>query len=93
MNLPPNTTPFIQIFLTPDDRVGTKIIPFRGMTTLHIGMALASATRVATEVFLKEEGLSDAHREQIEAQIAEVYNQDLRWGDTGEKESTKGIDT
>lgn len=91
MSIPPNTTPFLEVFLTPDDRVGTKITPFTNMTTIHVGMALASATRVATEVFLKEMNLSDSHREQIEAQIAEVYNNDLKMGDMGERESTEGI--
>ena len=86
-----DTTPFLQVFLTEDDRVGTKITPFRGMTTIHVGMALASATRVATEAFLREMELGEEHREQIEAQIAEVYNRDLKMGDMGEKDSTEGV--
>lgn len=88
----PTGDTFIEIFRTTDGRLGTKITPFTNMDTIHIGMALASATRVATEVFIKEMGLSEAEREQIEAQIAEVYNNDLQIGDAGERESTKGED-
>lgn len=89
MTLPPNSIPFLEVYITPDERVATKVIPFTNMNTIHVGMALASATRVATEVFLKEMGLNDSHREQVEAQIAEVYNNDLKMGDMGEMESTE----
>ncbi len=63
--------------------------PAKNDSPATAGLMLAVATRVITSAFLDVKKLPEAQREQIEAAIAKSYNQDLKLGDFGEKDSTQ----
>ncbi len=86
---PKNSKPFIQINRDSDGNFHTAIHPYQNVSTIDFAVALASATRVFTEVLLKEMKLQKFHGEQIQAQIAQIYNHDLELGDLGEEGSTR----
>ena len=69
----------------------SRINPENGDDPMLYGIALASATRVIAGAFMDIMSLDEGHREQIEAQIVESYNRDMRLGDMGEKETTKPL--
>lgn len=82
----------LEIGLNEDGEIQTIFRPglfVHGVDVIQIGMMLASATRVITEVFIRELKLPEVQREQIESAIAEIYSQDLGHGDCGEMENTE----
>lgn len=80
----------IEIYETPNGRLETQFfLPAGEINTIKVGVALASATRVIAEAFRQELKLNKSHNEQIEAQIAKFYNDDLKIGSLGEEENTK----
>lgn len=100
MSTPPaalQTPPYpdvIRIGVSSEGKLSTTFYPYRwpdGFDVVKVGVALASATRVITSSIIQELRLGEGHREQIEATIAEVYNRDLGWGDTGEQGTTKPV--
>lgn len=81
--------PFIHISITDEGQISTLFNPHQegGCDPVKVGIALASATRVIVEGFMREMKPSEVHREQIQALICEVYNRDMGWASDGEEES------
>lgn len=55
--------------------------------TVKAGVMLASACRVFSYALVDENNLPSSMAEQIQATVAEVFNEDLRKGDLGEEQS------
>lgn len=84
----------IQIEIFEDGNVETRFefAADQEITTQDVGIALSSATKVAAISFqkaIKAAQGANYSLEQLEAQIADCYNQDLQEGDKGESETTE----
>jgi len=82
--------PHIEITHTESGQIQTVFRPFNG-STIHVGMMLASATRVIAESFRKELGLTPEHDAKIAMQIARVFTNDIEMGSMGETATLESL--
>jgi hypothetical protein len=84
-------TVLMEICMASDGHFETKFNPCENLSTIIVGVALASATRVASAAFIDLMKLDEDHLKPIQEQIAHFYNQDLKIGTLGEEDNTKAV--
>lgn len=78
----------MNISITDDGNVVTKIYVFEGISSQSLGIVLGSAVKVAANALMIVKKLSPADREQIEAEIVDCMEKELREGDHTEDITT-----
>lgn len=84
---------FIEVVIDEEGNFETRFLPPREeISTIMVGVAFASATRVISAALIDIMGLGKEHLEPIQEQIQKFYNDDLEIGSMGEEDNMRVVD-